>query len=175
MLSRHSFGAPDDGSAGMGTLGVAVGFSGAGFFLAAVVSPWLTRRLGLAGWLTGCLWAAALFVPALGLFFAPAPTYAAALLLGLVTQSVKICTDTIVQSSVEDDYRGRVFAVYDVLFNVAFAAAAAVAALVLPLSGRSVAAVLGVGVLYALVAAGYARAARRIPPPSPHGEYTAAD
>ncbi|MCD0482188.1 MFS transporter [Streptacidiphilus sp. ASG 303] len=173
MLSRYTFNDPADEAGGMGTLGVAVGVSGAGFFLAAVVSPAATRRLGVAGWMTACLAAAALFVPGLGLFFALVPTHAAALLLGVITQGAKISTDTIVQSSVEDDYRGRVFAVYDVLFNVAFVAAAALTAAVLPLSGRSPAVVAGVGVLYALTAVWYARAARRTPPPRPHGEHPA--
>ncbi|WP_055590026.1 MFS transporter [Peterkaempfera griseoplana] len=174
MLSRHTFGSASDGAAGMGTLGVAVALSGAGFFLAAVISPWATRRLGVAGWMTACLVAAAVLVPGLGLFFSPVPTMGAALLLGVITQGAKICTDTIVQSSVEDDYRGRVFAVYDVLFNVAFVAAAALTALVLPLSGRSAPLLVAVGVLYALTAAVHARAVRRTPPPQPHGERTAA-
>ncbi|AXI81432.1 MFS transporter [Peterkaempfera bronchialis] len=174
MLSRYTFNDPSDNAAGMATLGIAVGVSGIGFFLAAVVSPWLTRRLGVAGWMVCCLVAAALFVPGLGLFFSPLPTLAAALLLGLITQGAKICTDTIVQSAVEDDYRGRVFALYDVLFNVAFVAAAALTALVLPLSGQSVPVVVGVAVLYGLTAVGYARAVRRRPPPRQHSEHAPA-
>ncbi|WP_377274217.1 MFS transporter [Peterkaempfera sp. SMS 1(5)a] len=174
MLSRYTFNSASDEAAGMGTLGIAVALSGAGFFLAAVISPWATRRLGVAGWMTTCLVAAAVFVPGLGLFFSAVPTMGAALLLGVITQGAKICTDTIVQSSVEDDYRGRVFAVYDVLFNVAFVAAAALTALVLPLSGRSVPVLVAVGVLYAVTAAVHAHAVRRTPPPQPHGERTAA-
>ncbi|MFJ6211942.1 MFS transporter [Streptomyces sp. NPDC092296] len=167
MLCRYTFNDPADTGGGMSTLGVAVGLSGAGFFVAAVVSPALTRRLGVSGWMVGCLAAAALCVPGLGLTFALVPVMAAALLLGVVTQGAKICTDTVVQSAVEDDYRGRVFAVYDVLSNVSFVAAAALTALVLPLSGRSVPVLVGVGVLYALTALGYARAVRRTPPPGP--------
>ncbi|MFI9270007.1 MFS transporter [Kitasatospora sp. NPDC052896] len=165
MLSRYTFNDPEDSQAGLATLGTALGFSAVGFFLAAVVSPWFTRRLGLAGWMAGCLGSAAVFVPALGLPFRVAPAMAAALLLGVVTQGSKICADTIVQNSVEDAYRGRVFALYDVLFNVAFVAAAGVTALVLPLNGRSVGVVAGVALVYAGSAALYVRAARRTPPP----------
>ncbi|MFI6447613.1 MFS transporter [Kitasatospora sp. NPDC050543] len=161
MLSRYTFNDPSDSAAGLATLGQAVGLSAVGFFLAAVVSPWCTRRLGLAGWMTACLAAPVLFVPALGLSFALVPGLAAALLLGVVTQGTKICADTVVQESVEDEYRGRVFAIYDVLFNVAFVAAAVVTALVLPLSGRSTLVVAGVALVYALAAALYARAAHR--------------
>ncbi|MFD0274954.1 MFS transporter [Kitasatospora sp. NPDC127111] len=164
MLARYTFNDPADSAAGLATLGKAVGLSAAGFFIAALISPWCTRRLGLAGWMTLCLAAPVAFVPALGLGFSLVPCLIAALLLGVVTQGTKICADTVVQESVEDDFRGRVFAVYDVLFNVAFVAAALVTALVLPLSGRSVAVVLGVALVYALAAVLYLRAARRSGP-----------
>ncbi|MEV6211140.1 MFS transporter [Kitasatospora sp. NPDC051914] len=160
MLSRYTFNRPEDAAGGLVSLGRAVGFSAVGFFLAALVSPWCTRRLGLTGWMVTCLASAAVFVPALGLTFQEGPGLVAALLLGVVTQGTKICADTLVQESVEDAYRGRVFAVYDVLFNVSFVAAAGVTALVLPLNGRSVAVVCGVSLLYALGALLYARAAR---------------
>ncbi|MFE4516297.1 MFS transporter [Kitasatospora sp. NPDC056783] len=165
MLARYTFNDPADSAAGLVTLGQAVGLSAAGFFVAAVVSPWCTRKLGLAGWMTACLIAPVVFVPALGLGFALVPCLIAALLLGVVTQGTKICADTVVQESVEDEYRGRVFAIYDVLFNVAFVAAALVTALVLPLSGRSLPVLLGVAGVYALTAVLYLRAARRSPLP----------
>ncbi|WP_395295169.1 MFS transporter [Kitasatospora hibisci] len=164
MLARYTFNDPNDSAAGLATLGQAVGLSAAGFFLAALISPWCTRRIGLAGWMTLCLAAPVVFVPALGLGFSLVPCLIAALLLGVVTQGTKICADTVVQESVEDDFRGRVFAIYDVLFNVAFVAAALVTALVLPLSGRSVAVVTGVALVYALAAVLYLRAARRSGP-----------
>ncbi|MFJ6617537.1 MFS transporter [Kitasatospora sp. NPDC091335] len=165
MLARYTFNDPTDSAAGLVTLGQAVGLSAAGFFVAAVVSPWCTRRLGLAGWMTACLVAPVVFVPALGLSFTLVPCLIAALLLGVVTQGTKICADTAVQESVEDEFRGRVFAIYDVLFNVAFVAAALVTALVLPLSGRSVTVVVGVAGVYALTAVLYLGAARRSPLP----------
>ncbi len=45
--------------------------------------------------------------------------------------------DTLVQTHVDDAFRGRVFALYDVIFNVAFVAAAAAGAVVLPDDGKS--------------------------------------
>lgn len=166
MLSRYTFNGSSDNAGGMATLGKMVAVSAVGFFLAAAISPWCTRRLGLSGWLTTCAAAGAVLIPTLGLTFAVAPTMAAALLLGLITQGIKICADTVVQESVEDAFRGRVFAIYDVLFNLAFVAAAFVTALVLPLDGRSVPLMLGVALLYAATAALYARAAGRTPVPS---------
>ncbi len=150
MLCRYAW--SDSESDGLALLGLALGASAAGYFVAAVMSPWAVGRFGRYGWLAGCAGAAALLEPALGLSFTPAPMLAAAFVLGLVTQGAKIATDTEVQTSVDDAYRGRIFSLYDVLFNVAFVAAAAMSALVLPPDGRSVAVVLTVAALYALVA-----------------------
>ena len=51
---------------------------------------------------------------------------------GSSAQGIKICVDTLVQVDVDDAFRGRVFSLYDVIFNVVFVAAAAVGALVIP-------------------------------------------
>ncbi|MDG9710316.1 MFS transporter [Streptomyces sp. DH10] len=159
MLCRYALTTtPDDGLA---LLGLALGVSGAGFFAAAVVTPWTAGRLGPGRWIVVCAGAAALLEPALGLPFATAPLLAAAFVLGLTTQGAKISTDTIVQSSVEDGFRGRIFSVYDVLFNVAFVGAAAVAALMLPPDGRSAPLVITIAVIYAAVAVAMGRFGRQ--------------
>ncbi|MFD0267112.1 MFS transporter [Streptomyces sp. NPDC127106] len=150
MLCRYSW--SDNESDGLALLGIAVGVSGAGFFTAAVVTPWMVGRLGTLGWITACSATAAVLVPALGLFFLPGPMLVAAFVLGLATQGAKIATDTVVQSRVDDDFRGRVFSVYDVLFNVAFVLAAAVSSLMLPTDGQSAVLIVTVSVLYALTA-----------------------
>ncbi|MFF9575056.1 MFS transporter [Streptomyces rubiginosohelvolus] len=150
MLCRYAW--SDTESEGLALLGLAVAVSGAGFFIAAVLTPWAVGRLGRYGWIVGCAGAAAVLVPALGLSFAPVPMLIAAFVLGVVTQGSKIATDTVVQTSVDDSFRGRVFSLYDVLFNVAFVSAAGVAALMLPPDGRSVTVLAVVSVLYAVVA-----------------------
>ncbi|WP_236655598.1 MFS transporter [Streptacidiphilus carbonis] len=167
MLCRNTFAAPDDQAAGIRWLGLALAASAAGFFAAALLTPVATRRIGVSGWLVACAAMAAVLTPALGLSFAPVPIITAAFLLGLVSQGIKISTDTVVQTSVEDDYRGRVFAVYDVLFNASLVAAAAVAAVVMSPSGRSVALVLGSAALYAATAVGYGLTLRHRPPLTP--------
>jgi MFS family permease len=159
MLCRYALTTTTDD--GLALLGLALGVSGAGFFAAAVVTPWTAGRLGPGRWIVVCAGAAALLEPALGLPFATAPLLAAAFVLGLTTQAAKISTDTIVQSSVEDGFRGRIFSVYDVLFNVAFVGAAAVAALMLPPDGRSVPLVVTIAVIYAAVAVTMGRFGRQ--------------
>ncbi|OAH11822.1 MFS transporter [Streptomyces jeddahensis] len=171
MLCRYAWSSETSGSDGAGDsvgaqgglalLGLAVLMSGAGFFAAAVVTPYAAGRLGPGGWIAACAGAAAVLEPALGLPFAPAPMMAAAFVLGLTTQGAKIATDTLVQSSIDDGFRGRIFSVYDVLFNVAFVGAAGVAALMLPPDGRSVPLVITVAVIYAVIAAAMARFERQ--------------
>ncbi|MFH8494069.1 MFS transporter [Streptomyces coeruleorubidus] len=159
MLCRYALTTTTDD--GLALLGLALGVSGAGFFAAAVVTPWAAGRLGPGRWIVVCAGAAAFLEPALGLPFATAPLLTAAFVLGLTTQGAKISTDTIVQSSVEDGFRGRIFSVYDVLFNVAFVGAAAVAALMLPPDGRSVPLVITIAVIYATVAMAMGRFRRQ--------------
>lgn len=160
MLCRYAWtetSARDDGTDGLALLGLAAGLSGAGFFVAALLTPWAARRLGAYGWMVLCTATGAVLVPALWLPFSPAPVLAGAFVLGVSTQGVKIATDTVVQSSVDDAYRGRVFSLYDVLVNVSFVGAAGVTALVLPPDGRSAALIWGVAALNAVVALALAR------------------
>ncbi|WP_299529609.1 MFS transporter [uncultured Streptomyces sp.] len=151
MLCRYYW--TDEESEGLALLGLALGFSAAGFFVAAVMTPWAVKRLGRYGWMVACAATAAVLEPVLGLTFGLIPMLIVAFVLGVVTQGSKIATDTVVQTAVDDDFRGRIFSLYDVLFNVAFVAAAGVSALVLPADGRSPAVVIGVALLYAAVAA----------------------
>ncbi|MEV7277143.1 MFS transporter [Streptomyces sp. NPDC093111] len=159
MLCRYAWSSTD--SEGLAALGLAVAASGAGFFAAAVLSPWAVGKLGPFGWMILCSGAAAVLTPALGLTFARTPFLVAAFLLGLITQGAKIATDTVVQTSVDDAYRGRIFSLYDVLFNVAFVGAAGLAALMLPPDGRSAPLVILVALLYAGTALALARSIRR--------------
>ncbi|MEU9474302.1 MFS transporter [Streptomyces sp. NPDC048191] len=155
MLCRYALSTtPEEG---LRLLGLALALSGAGFFAAAAVTPWAAGHLGPGRWIVVCSGVAAVLEPALGLPFATGPLLVAAFLLGLITQGAKIATDTIVQASVDDDFRGRVFSVYDVLFNVAFVGAAGVAALMLPPDGRSALLVILVALIYAGVTAAMAR------------------
>ncbi|MFF9218203.1 MFS transporter [Streptomyces viridosporus] len=159
MLCRYALTSSTD--EGIALLGLALGVSGAGFFVAAVMTPWAAGWLGPGRWIMVCSGSAAVLEPALGLPFASGPLLAGAFVLGLTTQGAKIATDTIVQSSVDDGFRGRIFSLYDVLFNVVFVGAAAVAALMLPPDGRSVPLVITVAVIYGAVAVVMARFERQ--------------
>ena len=100
-----------------------------------------------------------------GLPFEHGPLLVAAFFLGFAAQASKICVDTLLQESVEDDFRGRVFSFYDVLFNVAFVSAAALAVLVVPPDGYSPLLYGGIAVGYLITALAYRVASNRHPEP----------
>lgn len=160
LLHRNYFHSPADPDAAFNGLALAVLVSGAGFVTAAFVTPAMTERVTLRTWILVLLGAAAFTQLVPGLLFTEGALLVSAYFLGLASQGIKICVDTLVQAGVDDAFRGRVFALYDVIFNVAFVAAAAVAALVLPAEGKSYGVLAGVAVGYLLTALGYARASR---------------
>ncbi|NDB08603.1 MAG: hypothetical protein EBX97_08105 [Actinobacteria bacterium] len=73
-------------------------------------------------------------------------------LTGACGQGVKVTNDALVQSQIIDQYRGRVFAVYDVMVNFAIVSGAIVAALLLPTSGAGGLLPLVVAISYLVVA-----------------------
>jgi MFS family permease len=154
LLYRNTF-HPGDADAAFAALGQATLVGGAGFVTAAVVTPVVTEHLDPRSWVVLLLVGAGLvqLVPAATL--EQGPLLVAAFLVGLAAQGIKICVDTFVQRDVDDVFRGRVFSVYDVLFNVAFVAAAASAVFVLPEDGRSPTTLVVVAVGYLALAAAF--------------------
>jgi MFS family permease len=165
LLYRNFFAEASDVEAGLAGLARAFAAAGAGFVTAGVLTPPAARRTGTSEWIVVCLLTAAateaVFVAAL----TPDSVVIGSFVLGLTAQSMKICVDTLVQEHVDDEFRGRVFSMYDVLFNVAFVSAAAVAAFAVPTSGRSAALYAVIAGGYAATALAYARAARVGRPP----------
>ncbi len=85
----------------------------------------------------------------------------AAAFVGFAAQASKICVDTLLQRSVDDVFRGRVFSFYDTAFNVTFVAAAGAAALLLPDDGKSYLVTVLIAVGYAVTALVYGTASAR--------------
>ncbi len=147
--------------AGLPGLTQVVVASGVGTLLGAVLTPLVVRRISAQLWITVLLTGGAAVELGLGLPYEKLTFLLAGLALGVVSQGSKVSIDTLVQQSVDDAFRGRVFSVYDTLFNVAFVAAAALAAAALPTDGVSRPLLVGLAVLYGVGAAGYALASRR--------------
>jgi hypothetical protein len=162
LLYRNRFEAADGMfPGGIVGLGEVVAAGAVGTLLAAWITPGVVRRIGKPRWITLLLVVAGVTQVGLGLPFRPPTIVLASLVLGFVAQGVKICVDTTLQESVEDDFRGRVFSVYDTLFNVTFVVALLVGAVVLPASGISYPLLVLVGAGYLVAAVGYARVTRR--------------
>ena len=100
--------------------------------------PWATRVMTLAAVDHRCCSSPPRVVTAMpgGLYTQPA-IIVAGFLTGFCAQGVKISVDTLVQTGVDDVYRGRVFSLYDMIFNVGQVSAAALGALILPDDGKS--------------------------------------
>jgi MFS family permease len=161
LLYRNYFNDPADSEAAFADLSRAALVGGAGFVAAALVTPWITERITPQAWILSLLAVASVTQLFPGALYTQPSLLVAVFVLGLASQGIKICVDTIVQAGVDDAFRGRVFSLYDVIFNVAFVAAAATAAVVLPEDGRSHAVLVAVSAGYLLTAVGYARSPRR--------------
>jgi MFS family permease len=156
-----------------GHFGALVVLSGVGYACAALVTPPVTRRLSKPAWITLLLAAAAVATLALGETFSQPAYLAIGFLLYLARQSMAICVVTILQEEVDDTYRGRIFAFYDMMFNAAYVAGAALSVVIMPVDGHSPILIALVAAGFAVVAAGYwlARGRDQAPsgPPGPDG------
>ena len=129
--------------------------SAVGFGLAAFITPQGVQRLTKDQWITAWLVIGGITTLALGPTFNQFAYLLLGFGLGLSAQCVKICVDTTVQQTVDDRYMGRVFALYDMLFNVAYVAGPAIAVPFMPATGKSYPVVLVIGALYIAAGAGY--------------------
>jgi len=136
LISRNLLN-PGDLDAGIATFGAIMGMIGVGGGIAVVITPTLSRYTGPQVWVALMLSLAAASQALLALSYARWVILACALLLGTAAQAAKIAVDTIVAKDTHDEFRGRAFAFYDLLFNAAFTGAAVFAAFTVPDTGWS--------------------------------------
>lgn len=154
LLFRNGF----DGSlSGLSGLAAVVTGGGIGTIAAAFATPKVTRRISKRAWITVTFLTSGVVIVALGLPFSPVLFILASSVLGFTATASKICVDTFVQEETDDAYRGRAFAIYDLLFNVAYVAAAAVGAVTLPPTGRSAPMIVMIGAGFAVSGLLYSR------------------
>ena len=161
LLYRNYFYRLAGANAALGSYSLLVAASAVGYASAALVTPAATRRLAKPAWIAILLAAAAVVTGPLGVTFRPLPFLLIGFALNLVSQGVAICSTTIIQEQADDAYRGRVFAFYDVMFNVTFVAGAAISAAFMPATGKSYSLLVVVAAGYLLAAAGYRLASRQ--------------
>jgi MFS family permease len=135
LLERNTFNDPANPDAGLAGFGRALAIAGIGIGLGAVISPYGVLKFGRHKWMRILMFAC---IP-------PLLTYAfsvneitmigSAFFVGLCGQGIKVTNDALVQSKINDEFRGRVFAFYDVAVNAGIVIGAIGAALLLPDSG----------------------------------------
>ena len=154
LLYRNYF-YPSSAPVAEGHVVVLATVSAIGYGCAALVVPPATRRLPKSAVITLLLAVSGVATAVLGLTFNQIAYLAFGFMLYLCLQGVAICVTTVLQEEVDDGYRGRLFAFYDVMFNVSLAVGALLSAPFMPLNGKSAAIIGVVAAGYAVAAAGY--------------------
>jgi len=139
LLERNTFNPPSNPDAGLAGFAFALGIAGFGFGIGSFITPFFVGYFGRHRWIRTMLIIPGIFL----IFFAFIPDewllMVTAFIIAACGQAVKVTNDALVQSQIADEYRGRVFAFYDIAVNALIVLGAFVAALVLPTSGKSIA------------------------------------
>lgn len=152
LLFRNWFHPVTDVASAMRDIGLWAGATGAGYIASAALVPPLAARLGVRRTAVLVTVAAGVFQLVPGSVFTLPTLVVAGFLLGVASQSLKICVDTLVQAHVADDFKGRVFTIYDMIFNACFVLAAVLVALLFPLDGHSLVGFVALGIAFFAVA-----------------------
>jgi MFS family permease len=135
LLERNTFNDPLDPDAGLAGFGMALAIAGIGIGLGAIISPYGVLKFGRHRWMRllmfGC-------IPPLLIYAYQVHEFTmigSAFLVGLCGQGIKVTNDALVQSKIKDEYRGRVFAFYDITVNAGIVTGAIGAAFLLPDNG----------------------------------------
>ena len=151
LLERNTFHSPADSEAGLAGVSIALTIAAFGFVVGAAIAPYGVRTFGRHRWIRFSILAASASSLFLVIDRNPGLLFATAFFTALFGQSVKVTNDALVQSKIEDIFRGRVFAVYDVLVNGAIVTGALIAAWILPISGDTWSLPLLISISWALV------------------------
>ena len=157
LLERNTFNPPTKPDAGLARFAFVLGVAGVGIGIGSFITPFFVNYFGRHRWIRIMLAAPT----PLALIFALYPhewvLITVAFFVGLCGQAVKDTNDALVQSQIADEFRGRVFAFYDITTNAGIVSGAIIAALILPTSGKSVLLPLFVSVIYVATSLGLLR------------------
>jgi MFS family permease len=161
LLMRYSF--TDMGVLKAGLPGLAEIFAvGAlGTLIAGLTTARIVARFGRRRTVWLALLLAAVTQLGLGLPMLLPTVLVATFVIIYAGQVVKLCVDAAVQRDIGDEVRGRVFALYDTLFNITQVVAVAVAAAVVPMNGQSPGLIIVATVLYLVGLVGFVVLSRR--------------
>jgi MFS family permease len=147
LLLRLRLNPPDETEQALNELALMLAAAALGALLAAIVTPAMSRAMGPVRWTAltfivtgGAAW--------WGVASATVSTLiVAGFFIGFAGQAAKVCGDTLVQEWIDEGNRGRVFALYDVVINVALVSGVVFVALLDPLAQNAglTAAAIGLG------------------------------
>lgn len=163
LISRNYFDGGADGT-GLGSFAQIIGFTALGFAVAIVLSPIIAGKFGEHAWIVIAMGLCVTGQVIVAISLTPITLLVTSFLLGVGTQGAKVAFDTIIQQDTPDEFRGRAFTLYDMLFNIAFMTAGGLSALFLPDTGVSVPIFLILGAGYVLIGVTYLRP-RKVPAP----------
>jgi MFS family permease len=160
LLERNTFNDPSRPEDGLQGFGIALSVAGIGVFLGAFLAPYGVARFGRHRWIKFAMFASACAPIILAVWQTEISLSLTAFLASFFGQNIKVTNDALVQSKIDDYFRGRVFAVYDVVVNGAIVSGGLIAALLLPTSGLTAKVPLFVSGAYLLVAVVVLRSAK---------------
>jgi MFS family permease len=163
LLERNTYHPSNNPDAGLSGFAVALAIAGVGIGIGSLITPIFVDRVGRHRWIRAMMVGS---IPFLIIFLFSQAQWSlilAAFFVGLCGQAVKVTNDALVQSKIQDEFRGRVFAFYDVCVNSAIVSGALVAALILPTSGKSILLPLLISIAY-IATSGYLLRSVRFPP-----------
>ncbi|HSZ46298.1 MAG TPA: MFS transporter [Streptosporangiaceae bacterium] len=175
LLYRNFFYHGAKASTAEAHFGYLVGATAIGYFCAALLTPGVTRRLSKPAVIAIALLVSGVLIGFVGETFSQVPYIVMGFFLGLAGQATAICATTILQEELPDEFRGRAFSYYDMMFNITFAAGALICLPFMPANGKSAGLMAFVGIGYVVVAAGYWAASRHSAGPGAPGGSMPAD
>ena len=152
LLERNTFHDPSKPEDGLAGFGIALTIAGVGLFCGAFLAPFGVSKVGRHLWMKYAMLASAAAPLILAMWQTQIALGLTAFFTAFFGQNLKVTNDALVQSKIDDYFRGRVFAVYDVVVNGAIVSGGLIAALLLPQSGVSAVVPLCVSAAYLIVA-----------------------
>ncbi len=165
LLVRYTFNVVIAADSALNEFALLTGAAALGALIGAILTPGASRRWGSVNWSVAALAQAGVLGIGLVIIGSMVPSFpvllAGSLSIGFAGQSVKVCSDTLVQRFIPDDHLGRVFALYDMIVNVCLVAGIAWMALASPSNGQAPVVYFLVGVLLLVTSAWYWRTGPR--------------
>jgi MFS family permease len=126
LVIKSEFPAAGDRFGRLSAGALALGSAGVGAFAGAVTAPFIGRRLAKPGLVVAGFVVSGAGVAALGGLKSIPAVLVLTAIGGYGGFLTKVAVDAQVQEALPDEYRGRAFSLYDILYNLASVAAAAV-------------------------------------------------